>query len=1018
MNFSLIEKFCISAVFTSLLTLAACGGDGSSSSDEKNDSSIAEVESFDDLVHCTKSHFGEVRRVLEIDSIYQCTADGWVAIDSSEISNSSSSLAKSSSSIKASASETEKIEKKKVESVNLSGFAQIGPFASETSVSVYGLDASLATIKTKFSGKTSGDSGRFEISGISFDNQYAQVEVSGYFMNMLTGKTTSGTRSKLHAIVDLSESKKVKANVNLFTEMEQARVNNLVLNEKFNVPAAKVRATKEILKLFDVKAPDGLTSTAVSLADTGKVGAALYATMVMMQADLSISKFNSRFDDFVEDFAEDGSFDDAELRAAIADYLSGIDDGFSAIRSSMERVVKKVPNFEKLLVNFWTSELGLGECTDSLETSIVKVSNKNSSLYHKGFACTSRRWHLSTELDAELGLCTAKMEGEFKESNLEKSPKYYSCQNGTWKEISKTAYELKSCTEKRENEYVKAKSGEMFVCLGKQWLELDSVAYELKVCTEKREGEFAKTKSKDYFHCENKEWVSVTAKDAEANAVCNESSKGSVVKNSDGDYFACDGKSWSMATSKDYKVGIACNEKNKDKKVEKGDSHYFCNGSEWKDISADEFTYGFCSETENNLKVVEGVACENSKWRKASAEEQFAHAVCNKDNASYDYDKWFFNADKDSAVICYDVCDIYCENDVHSYEFRYVTEGDLLTKKICSSDAVGEMQNDFTCAPLAGGKYGWRATNAGEKATEKYCGDDNFGEVLKGYACDEGAVANDWRPATTFEKLASFVCSSETAGSDRIFNSARDTVFVCGSNDEWEMLSGSFTDTRDSKKYKTIKIGTQTWMAENLRYADSSKTTNLKGRTRCFNDTKSNCDTYGPLYTYSAAMNIDKTYDTYNVSVASVVKAKHQGICPTGWHIPSVAEYETLINYVQSVAGVDSLGKNFISVSGWKYANAVSGWHLYDMAGWDSFGFNLLQAGFGTKDGSGYDYYPLQNSDQGSSMLWASDEYAGTKDVSYKAYLLKVQTDKTGNVSVQTDFWPKDGIHSVRCIKN
>lgn len=256
-------------MFASLLTLAACGGDGSSSSDEKNDSSIAEVESFDDLVHCTKSHFGEVRRVLEIDSIYQCTADGWVAIDSSEISNSSSSLAKSSSSIKASASETEKIEKKKVESVNLSGFAQIGPFASETSVSVYGLDASLATIKTKFSGKTSGDSGRFEISGISFDNQYAQVEVSGYFMNMLTGKTTSGTRSKLHAIVDLSSSKKMKANVNLFTELELARVSTLVLNEKFDVPAAKVRATKEILNLFNIKAPEGLTSTAISLADSG-----------------------------------------------------------------------------------------------------------------------------------------------------------------------------------------------------------------------------------------------------------------------------------------------------------------------------------------------------------------------------------------------------------------------------------------------------------------------------------------------------------------------------------------------------------------------------------------------------------------------------------------------------------------------------------------------------------------------------------------------------------------------------
>lgn len=88
-------------------------------------------------------------------------------------------------------------------------------------------------------------------------------------MNMLTGKTTSGTRSKLHAIVDLSESKNVKANVNLFTELELARVSTLVLNEKFNVPAAKVRATKEILNLFNIKAPEGLTSTAISLVNSG-----------------------------------------------------------------------------------------------------------------------------------------------------------------------------------------------------------------------------------------------------------------------------------------------------------------------------------------------------------------------------------------------------------------------------------------------------------------------------------------------------------------------------------------------------------------------------------------------------------------------------------------------------------------------------------------------------------------------------------------------------------------------------
>lgn len=388
---------------------------------------------------------------------------------------------------------------------------------------------------------------------------------------------------------------------------------------------------------------------------------------------------------------------------------------------------------------------------------------------------------MSTELDTELGLCTAKMEGEFKESKLEKSPKYYACKSGEWKEISKTAYELKSCTEKRENEYVKAESGEMFVCLGKQWIELDSIAYELKACTESRDGEFAKTKSKDYFHCENKEWVSVTAKDAEANAVCDESSKNVVVKNPKDAYFVCDGESWNNTTAKDYKVGTVCNEKNKDKKVEKGESHYFCNGSEWKDISADEFEHGFCSETENNLKVVDGFACENSKWRKATPEEVFARAVCNKDNASYEYDKWFFNKAKDSAEICYNVCDEYCDEGIPVYEFRYASEEELAVKDVCLYDDLGKMQDGYTCAPLAGGKYAWRKTNAGEKATGKYCEFDNLGEVLEGFVCDESATGSDWRKASDAEQATHFICDS----------TKKDTVvngYACVDN-EWREAS-------------------------------------------------------------------------------------------------------------------------------------------------------------------------------------------------------------------------------------
>jgi len=81
---------------------------------------------------------------------------------------------------------------------------------------------------------------------------------------------------------------------------------------------------------------------------------------------------------------------------------------------------------------------------------------------------------------------------------------------------------------------------------------------------------------------------------------------------------------------------------------------------------------------------------------------------------------------------------------------------------------------------------------------------------------------------------------------------------------------GSFTDPRDKKTYKTVKIGKQTWMAENLNY-------NAKG-SKCYDNKPDNCEKYGRLYDWNEA-----------------VKA-----CPKNWHLPTQAEWTELMNFLVS----------------------------------------------------------------------------------------------------------------------
>jgi len=110
--------------------------------------------------------------------------------------------------------------------------------------------------------------------------------------------------------------------------------------------------------------------------------------------------------------------------------------------------------------------------------------------------------------------------------------------------------------------------------------------------------------------------------------------------------------------------------------------------------------------------------------------------------------------------------------------------------------------------------------------------------------------------------------------------------------------AGWFTDSRDGKNYRTVKIGNQTWMAENLNYSASGSV--------CYNNQESNCNTYGRLYNWETVMN--------GASSSTLSPSGVQGVCPVGWHVPSNAEWTMLTD---AVGGLSTAGTKLKSNTEW-----------------------------------------------------------------------------------------------------
>jgi len=175
----------------------------------------------------------------------------------------------------------------------------------------------------------------------------------------------------------------------------------------------------------------------------------------------------------------------------------------------------------------------------------------------------------------------------------------------------------------------------------------------------------------------------------------------------------------------------------------------------------------------------------------------------------------------------------------------------------------------------------------------------------------------------------------------------------------------TFTDTRDGQVYRTVRIGSQVWMAENLNYAADGSV--------CYDNKPVNCRMYGRLYTWTTA----KT------------------ACPAGFHLASDGEWLELKNYV---GGNDRAGTKLKSSTGWRVdtVNATP-------TGTNEYGFTALPGGSGIPDGG---FYTAGEDGRWWSATERNTGFAWGRYMGYDyEYVSTIHSNKTN-------------LFSVRCVED
>jgi len=342
---------------------------------------------------------------------------------------------------------------------------------------------------------------------------------------------------------------------------------------------------------------------------------------------------------------------------------------------------------------------------------------------------------------------------------------------------------------------------------------------------------------------------------------------------------------------------------------------------------------------------------------------------------------------------------------------RYPTSTDLVDGSLSYSGTV-YMSNipvapnppDGTCTSDSN-TYNFTQDNDGASYTISFCIGGNVGTLTPGNVC------------ATPAGLAS--CSGGGA-----------PLWACGD---------ALIDSRDSTSYPTVQIGSQCWLAKNMNIGtriDSGSSEpdchdvnspngwwscqTSSNEKYCYNNDDSNCTTDGGLYEWAETMGLpyhcnNTQYDCDGTTCTSAdyhdcnypdpTATKRQGICPSGWHIPTFTELQTLAQNADSGCDFNcDSGDCSCTTAGGKL-KATGSHSPISWDGTDDYNFSALPSGYRDVNGSFYGR-------GGSAYLCSSMPYSDNMGGAWGGDLVSGDTTFYGGGSDRVVGF------SVRCVKD